>query len=504
MLRFPIVLVLLGFGCAQPVELKKSKMTSGSARTNGQAGTDGTVPGKISAGGSGAAGDSAGTGTKPGAASSTGTGGAPASASKPPPKPGATSGPKDACSDDPCRHGTCKVDAAGFRCDCGGTGFAGTLCDECGTRGVICDAAAICAAREGDFACACPSTHIGTGSGTGSCTPKAARVVAWRDATCAVLVTGKVACFGNVPAPPADLNDVAEVSISSDRACARLTSGGVTCWGSNFGGALGDGTVEDHPEGVAVFGLSQVTQLQAGYTSTCALSRDGSVSCWGNNDHGELGDGSTMSRSTPTQVVGVSGATQIALGATQAYAILGDGSARGWGYNEGGRLGVGSTVDPQPTAMALAGVRDIAQIAVGDLHACARGGDGSLSCWGYNYDEQFGRAEPASSSTPVRVFEAGKVKLVAAGLEHVCALMTDGKLHCFGGNSHGQLGGGMWNEKTNVVDGLGQVEELALGTEHSCARLSDGSVRCWGSNASGQLGDASKEDHFIPVQLPLQ
>src|SRR5205085_2075304 len=61
--------------------------------------------------------------------------------------------------------------------------------------------------------------------------------------------------------------------------CA-LSGGIASCWGSNFFGALGDGTQNDRsmPQNVSTSVL--FTRLAGGDSGTCGLSQSG-IFCWG-------------------------------------------------------------------------------------------------------------------------------------------------------------------------------------------------------------------------------
>ena len=77
------------------------------------------------------------------------------------------------------------------------------------------------------------------------------------------------------------------------------------------------------------------------------------------------------------------------------------------------------------------------------------------------------------------------------GDHHACARKGDGTLWCWGMNNYGQIGdGGTADKKAPAhVQALGTaVAELATGGYHTCARKGDGSVWCWGLNDFGQIG----------------
>ncbi|MFZ9393407.1 MAG: RCC1 domain-containing protein, partial [Ilumatobacteraceae bacterium] len=208
---------------------------------------------------------------------------------------------------------------------------------------------------------------------------------------------------------------------------------------------------------------SQQGSITLGGDHTCALLSTGSVKCWGLNDLGQLGDGTTTSRSLPVDVL-------VSLGGSP-----------------------------------LTGVT---AISAGTSHTCALLSTGSVKCWGYNGDGEFGNGTTTNSSLPVDVLVSlggsplTGVSAITAGAYHTCALLSTGSVRCWGLNNYGQIGDGTSGAGTNrlaptaVLVSLGGspltgVSAITAGAYHTCALLSTGSVRCWGLNNYGQIGDGT-------------
>jgi alpha-tubulin suppressor-like RCC1 family protein len=85
-------------------------------------------------------------------------------------------------------------------------------------------------------------------------------------------------------------------------ACALEADGSAWCWGANDAGQLGDGTMVERHQAVAVSGALRFTQIATGQQHTCGLTPDGVVYCWGLNMFGQLGDGTTQSRTVPVMI----------------------------------------------------------------------------------------------------------------------------------------------------------------------------------------------------------
>ncbi|MDC0666602.1 hypothetical protein [Nannocystis radixulma] len=146
---------------------------------------------------------------------------------------------------------------------------------------------------------------------------------------------------------------------------------------------------------------------------------------------------------------------QIGTGAGFSCALFSHGKVKCWGFNDAGQLGLGDTEDrgDQPGEMgaALPFVDvggDVAEIAVGSFHVCARLVSGAVKCWGRNGDGQLGLGDK---------------------------------------NHRGDQPGEMGNALPTVQLGGGAVVQLACGNS-SAARASPtsrssagGSAGCWDS-----------------------
>ncbi len=147
-----------------------------------------------------------------------------------------------------------------------------------------------------------------------------------------------------------------------------------------------------------------------------------------------------------------------------------------------------------PDDLAVIGVGDVKELAVGDEFACARSANGEVRCWGKATRSDTGETYDRPEATPIDL--PAKAKLLAAGREHACAALVDGSVWCWGDGASGQLGSGTAKAEHPVqVCGLKDVEGLALGFSFSCAIVGNGEVACWGRGLGGDSAE-------VPVELP--
>lgn len=352
-------------------------------------------------------------------------------------------------------------------------------------------------------------------------------VVAGNGFTCARMADGKVRCFGDPGGGRlgdqgarrvAGLSGVIQVAAGGQHTCALLADQTVQCWGSNAFGQLGDATENARGAPAPVPKLAKVTQISAGDLFTCARLEDGTAVCWGDNEYGQLGTlpgprkpaVATMARMAagaaqdrPTEVPGLAAAAQLALGGEHACARLADGGVACWGSDSEGQLGRGSPAAERPRPgrparpvkplVPVKGLKDVVEVAAGGEHACARLGDGTVTCWGRNHHGQLGDGTTKAKTSPVPVKGLAAVTQLALGAAYGCALHRDRKVSCWGRGAARELGDpvGADHAEPFEVPGLARVWGISAGAEHACAGEKSPAFVCWGANQSGQLGSGA-------------
>jgi alpha-tubulin suppressor-like RCC1 family protein len=298
---------------------------------------------------------------------------------------------------------------------------------------------------------------------------------------------------------------VGVIAAGESHSCALSTGSGVDCWGLNASGQLGDGTTERRLAPVGVAGLSgDVVAIAAGRRHTCVLTSVGSVMCWGSNFYGALGDGTTTNRLTPVPVSGLTaGVSAIAAGDFHTCAVVGGGGVKCWGRNHGGQLGDGTTTQrltPVDVGALTSGVR---AIDAGEYHTCVLTNENGVKCWGDNSAGQLGDGTTSRRLSPVDVTSmTSGVNAISAGGRYTCAITNGGAVRCWGSNSGGQLGNGSpgWSSTPVGVPGLTSgFSAINAGVDHTCALSTGGGVTCWGNNFLGKLGSGGPGHFIFPV-----
>jgi alpha-tubulin suppressor-like RCC1 family protein len=256
---------------------------------------------------------------------------------------------------------------------------------------------------------------------------------------------------------------------------ALRSDGTVWSWGSNVLGQLGNGNTDFSGTPVQVTGLTGVTQIAAGDAFGLALRSDGTVWAWGWNHNGALGDETpTGSESdVPVQVPGLSNVTQIAAGYSSAMAVRVQ-ARRGailrtvwtWGSNSAGELGDGTTTDSAtPVEVSGLNVPAITAISAGGGFSMVLGSDGSVWGWGVNSGGQLGNGTTASELRPVEILD-GAVTGISAGQSHALALLRGGSVLAWGTGPFGLDTSSLTPE---VVPSLAGVTQVSAGGEYSLA-----------------------------------
>lgn len=333
---------------------------------------------------------------------------------------------------------------------------------------------------------------------------------------CGVTTDGKAYCWGsnfsgavgdgtrelrNVPTAVAGGLVFRNISAGAFHVCGVTTDDHVYCWGSNFGGALGDGTTVDRLVPTRVKGTRLYDIASAGYNYTCAIAKaDSRGFCWGFNGNGQLGDGTTTERHVPVAVAGGRALHQLDAGSSHTCAVTGAYKAYCWGSDFRGVLGDGGTTPQMRTTPSpVWGNRAFTQISAGAQNTCAVNTSGQAFCWG---NGPTGDGTLKRWYVPARVVGGLTFRAVYAG-QVMCGLSTVGKAYCWGagGEELGDGNSGSHNDLSPVaVVGGHTFAQLSVG-DGGCGRTRDGVIWCWGFGGGGTLGNGSNESSAVPVRV---
>ncbi len=349
----------------------------------------------------------------------------------------------------------------------------------------------------------------------------------WGSNTYRQLGSDIAAEFDNVTSPQVvpNVNNATDIAGGSGFSLALLADGTVRSWGNGLSGSLGDGTTTGTWQGdptvrrtVSRIGseLPGATRIFAGESLAYATLTDGSVVGWGEGAFTPLGDtAQTMNSTTPIAIQGLNDITDIAIGRYHQLAVREDGRVLAWGYNLNGQMGNGNenmgTAIPTPALVPGIGVNTAkaVQVAASHGHSVALLADGTVWAWGWNQNGQLGNGTFGAGThtgVPGQVQGISNAVAIAAGHGHTLALLADGTVKAWGAGTNGRLGNGGDTPTNNNppvnVTGLDDIVEIEAGLYSNYARTSDGSVWSWGGNESGQLGLGDTESHAVPGLIP--
>jgi alpha-tubulin suppressor-like RCC1 family protein len=284
---------------------------------------------------------------------------------------------------------------------------------------------------------------------------------------------------------------LAAIDVSPSHACGITREGETFCWGESSNGQLGNGSTEYVDSVVRVTGGHRFARISTTFTRTCALTTNGEAYCWGTNPTGaptrSLKALEESSRDSPVRVAEGVELAQIGVGQWHACGLTTDGKAYCWG--RGGLGLLGSPPDSSTTTpVAVAGGHTFSLLSVGDDHNCALTSTGEAFCWGVGVDGRLGHGRRESRDVPVEVAGRLHFRSISTGERHTCALTTDGAAYCWGWNGDAQLGVATTEHcdgypcstiPLRVADRF-RFTTISAGKERTCALTSSGEVVCWG------------------------
>ncbi len=244
---------------------------------------------------------------------------------------------------------------------------------------------------------------------------------------CAIDELGSVWCWGNnslgqtgeigspsttsIPVSVSLSSQAIALAVSSTATCAVLDTGLVQCWGDDSSGQLGNNTPDSTGEIPVTVettsgNLTGITHIAAVMSSFCAIQSPGQVWCWGDNDIGQLGNDSGVDSTVAIQVAGLNNAQTIA-GSLPAPATLTIGSfcvttlvtSYCWGEDA---IGNGSSASVA-TPVVVTNLTHAKSIARSDTHACAILLSNHVSCWGVNDAGQLGNGTTVDGLAPTQI-----------------------------------------------------------------------------------------------------
>ena len=315
-----------------------------------------------------------------------------------------------------------------------------------------------------------------------------------------------------------DIRGVRSIAAGYSHTCAVIGDDSTLyCWGSNAQTELGTGNTEAKSEfarpvrGVEGGSMTAVVSVALGAEHTCAIYGSGRLACWGLGSDGRLADGYTDEQShAPQQAYRAAGnaeiqdARQVVAGYAHSCIVTTANSVECWGDNTGGQLGDDSMVPNAAYAIAVAGLPEVESLVAGDYFTCALAA-GTVYCWGYNEDGQLGHESDESDDVPTPIAGLSDVKAIAAGSSFACALNTAGEVSCWGSNYGDERGEAEPGPTPERIVELPSVSALSAGGLNACAIADNQEALCWGENIYGQLGIGTTAPTLVPTPIkPLE
>ena len=167
-----------------------------------------------------------------------------------------------------------------------------------------------------------------------------------------------------------------QVSAGRDYSLGLTDTGIAYAWGNNITGKLGDDATINRSSPVTVVGgITNWSQMSAGSYHSLGLTNTGVAYAWGLNSSGQLGDETTIVRSSPVTVVGgITNWSQVSAGFSHNLGLTTSGIVYSWGYN-GGQLGDGSIISRSSPGTVVGGITTWAQVSAGGSYSMLLGND---------------------------------------------------------------------------------------------------------------------------------
>lgn len=245
---------------------------------------------------------------------------------------------------------------------------------------------------------------------------------------------------------PVGLSAVTDIVVGGGHTCAIKNPGTVYCWGHNDSGQLGNGTKNNVLAPPSSSSITGVTQIGLGVSHTCAARPGSNQQCWGNNGQGQSGDSSPGVKLLPSTVpfAGGNSVSQFALGGNHTCGLVGA-ALYCFGANYQGQLGITDQTGGTYEVPQLVPLSDVKMVSLGQdrWSGAVAGVDDAVYMWGIEQEENMGNGPGGADTFYAPAVNGLKdVKQLSLGNLHACALKQNGELLCWGHNVFGEVGDG--------------------------------------------------------------
>lgn len=260
--------------------------------------------------------------------------------------------------------------------------------------------------------------------------------------------------------------------------------------------------------------LKRIPQLMGATTMggehhVCALlgSR---VWCWGLNDMRQLGYDTDEScyymkrtlacSGEPRQPRGLGDVAELAVGFTHTCARRREGGVVCWGSlvepNAASDCGATDGICRVKPAVPIRGLEDAVQIATSETTLCGVRSNGTVACLGPDYPVRAGQPGSGDPLTAIPIDGFEDALRIALSRDLLCAIDRDSSVRCKRACRPND------DCATAKVEELTDVRELAVQRENACVLRGDHSLWCWGNRRA--IGIDADGVALAPVQLVVE
>ncbi len=261
-----------------------------------------------------------------------------------------------------------------------------------------------------------------------------------------------------------------DVSVGFRHTCALLVSGRVACWGWSAFGQAGEADEEAVLTPTLIEGLENVVQVTGGSYSSCALDTLGDIYCWGMANHESQGSEDPGGPGYSDWTIGQTGpAPQLMPRIPDVDYLRGGGQTNCAITTDQRAMCWGAPVTTDDPAASSGDFRlrelltDVTDLCIGNFYMCYIKGD-ELFC-GANRDELH---QPLQS-----VFDIGVVEVSAKSTKGPLSVRTAaGDVYSLDSPLENQFRG------LSRVEDISDAVTVAAGHQFFCAILSSGETVC--------------------------